>query len=213
MKHFKCSLRMCFPHKMWVKEWQRYHEKHHDHVKCKEKYRIDKVTSPVCYVYDDLNAHRCYVCKKMRVDALAVNGWNAWHICVDGGLIRYGCRNYMEDFRFPQGRCDSILFDMKDLWFIEFKMDTSSLLDSVLWADMSNGMRQLSDFICNLRCKMAKKRTPLERYYSIKAEVKHQHCTICMRKYPAMNVFRNNELEKFRLKTGLKLQQIVVIPR
>ncbi len=33
MKHFKCSLRMCFPHKVWVKEWQTYHNKTHDNIK------------------------------------------------------------------------------------------------------------------------------------------------------------------------------------
>lgn len=77
---------------------------------------------------------------------------------------------------------------------------------------MKEGMGQLSDFICNLRRKMAIKHTPLERYYSQGNENGHQHCTICMRKYPTMNVSRNNYLEKFRKKTNIKLQQLVVIP-
>lgn len=212
MKHFKCKLRMCFPHKMWVKEWQRYQSRHHDHVKCKEMYVIERVTPPVAYVIDDLLKHRSFVCKKYQADALTVNEWKAWHICVDGGLIRYGARNYMGDFRFPQGRCDSIVFDRNDLWFIEFKMETTSILDKQLWSDMKAGMEQLSDFIMNLRYKMAEKRTPLERFYCISDDVSHQHCTICMKHYPTMSVLRNNELEKFRMETGIKLMQTLVIP-
>lgn len=203
---------MCFPHKMWVKEWQRYQSKHHNHVGSKKAFIIDRITPPVCYIYDDLKDHRCHVCKTPKADALTVSGWQAYHICVDGGLIRYGCRNYMWDFRFPQGRCDSIVFNRNDLWFIELKMNTTSMLDNMLWKEMLEGMKQLSGFIYNLRYKMSKKHTPLERYYSVGEDVNHQHCTICMKKYPTMNPTRNNQLEKFRLQTKLKLQQLVVIP-
>lgn len=97
MRRFKSSLSMCFPHKYWVKEWQTYHNKTHDDVKCKEKYQIHRITPPLTYVYDDQTQHRCFVCKTLRTDALAVNNWNAYHICVDGGLIRFGCRIYMLD--------------------------------------------------------------------------------------------------------------------
>ena len=208
MRHFKSSLSMCFPHKYWVKEWQRYHNRTHDNVKCKEKYKIHRISPPVSYVYDDQTEHRCLVCKTSRPDALAVINWLAYHICVDGGLIRYGCRNYMSDFKYPQGRCDSIVFDRNDLWFVEFKMNVTSVLDDQLWKDFCDGMMQLGGFIYNLRCKMAKKRTPLYRYFN----VNHQHCTICMNKYPKMSASRNNHLEHFRLKTGIKLQQLVAIP-
>jgi len=208
MRHFKCSLAMCFPHKYWVKEWQKYHNKKHNDVKCKERYRIDRITPPVSFVYDDITKHRCFVCKKPRPDALSVINWFAYHICVDGGLIRFGCRKYMSDFNYPQGRCDSIVFDRKDLWFVEFKMNATSVLDDQLWEDYKDGMMQLEGFIYNLRCKMAMKRTPLNRYFKIS----HQHCTICMNQYPLMNSSRNNHLEHFRLKTGIKLQQLVTIP-
>lgn len=57
---------MCFPHKFWVKEWQRYHNSHHDSVKCKEKYVIDRIASPFGYIYDDKVAHRCYMSKLRR---------------------------------------------------------------------------------------------------------------------------------------------------
>ncbi len=199
---------MCFPHKLWVKEWQTYHNRTHDDVKCKEKYQIHRITTPVSYVYDDQNKHRCLVCKTPRPDALAVINWFAYHICVDGGLIRFGCRNYMSDFNYPQGRCDSIVFDRNDLWFVEFKMNVTSVLDDQLWSDFSAGMMQLCGFINNLRYKMAKKHTPLHRYF----KVNHQHCTICMNSYPKMNPSRNNHLEYFRLETGIKLQQLVTIP-
>lgn len=208
MRRFKSSLSMCFPHKYWVKEWQTYHNKTHDDVKCKEKYQIHRITPPVSYVYDDQTQHRCLVCKTTRPDALAVNNWNAYHICVDGGLIRYRFTNYMFDYKYPQGRCDSIIFDIRDLWFVEFKMNTTTSLDDRLWKDMKEGMQQLKDFIYNLRCKMAKKHTPLHRYF----KVNHQHCIICMKTYPRMNVSRNNHLEKFRQETGIKLQQTVAIP-
>ena len=208
MRRFKSSLSMCFPHKYWVKEWQTYHNKTHDDVKCKEKYQIHRITPPVTYVYDDQTQHRCLVCKTTRPDALAVNNWNAYHICVDGGLIRYRFTNYMFDYKYPQGRCDSIIFDIRDLWFVEFKMNTTTSLDDRLWKDMKEGMQQLKDFIYNLRCKMAKKHTPLHRYF----KVNHQHCIICMKTYPRMNVSRNNHLEKFRQETGIKLQQTVAIP-
>lgn len=208
MRRFKSSLSMCFPHKYWVKEWQTHHNKTHDDVKCKEKYQIHRITPPVTYVYDDQTQHRCLVCKTTRPDALAVNNWNAYHICVDGGLIRYRFTNYMFDYKYPQGRCDSIIFDIRDLWFVEFKMNTTTSLDDRLWKDMKEGMQQLKGFIYNLRCKMAKKHTPLHRYYTLK----HQHCIICMKTYPRMNVSRNNHLEKFRQETGIKLQQTVAIP-
>ena len=208
MRRFKSSLSMCFPHKYWVKEWQTYHNKTHNDVKCKEKYQIHRITPPVTYVYDDQTQHRCLVCKTTRPDALAVNNWNAYHICVDGGLIRYRFTNYMFDYKYPQGRCDSIIFDIRDLWFVEFKMNTTTSLDDRLWKDMKEGMQQLKDFIYNLRCKMAKKHTPLHRYF----KVNHQHCIICMKTYPRMNVSRNNHLEKFRQETGIKLQQTVAIP-
>lgn len=208
MKHFKCSLRMCFPHKVWVKEWQTYHNKTHNNIKCKEKYHIDCITPPVTYVYDDNTRHCCFVCKTPRLDALVVNNWNAYHVCVDGGLIRFGCRNYMCDYKYPQGRCDSMVFDSNDLWFVEFKMNTTSTLDDQLWEDLKDGMGQLKDFIYNFRCKMAHKRTPLHRYFRLC----HQHCTVCMKTYPAMSVQRNNHLEEFRLETGLKLQQLVAKP-
>ncbi len=199
---------MCFPHKYWVKEWQTYHNKTHDDVKCKEKYQIHRITPPVSYVYDDQAQHRCIVCKTQRPDALSLINRFAYHICVDGGLIRFGCRNYMSNFNYPQGRCDSIIFDRKDLWFVEFKMNVTSVLDDQLWNDFSDGMKQLGGFIYNLRCKMAKKRTPLNRYF----KVSHQHSSICMTKYPVMSPSRNNLLEHFRLETGIKLQQLTSIP-
>lgn len=214
MKRFKCSLAMCFPHKYWVKEWQCYNNKTHNNVKCKEKYRIDRIMPPVAFVIDDRTIHRCFVCKTLRADALTVNNWNAYHICVDGGLIRFGCRIYMLDpiFRqnskFPQGRCDSIVFDRKDLWFVELKMNTTTALDMQLWENLKDGMKQLKDFIYNLRCKMARKRTPLDLYFKLS----HQHCTVCMKSYPRMNISRNNYLEKFRQDTGIKLQLTVMIP-
>lgn len=208
MKRFTCSLGKCFPHSMWVKEWQRYHAMHHDNIKCKEKYHIDRIKYPVAYIYDDTTKHRCYVCDSSRPDALEVRRWAAWHICVDGGLIRYGKRNYMGNATCPQGRCDSMVFDKQDLWFIEFKMNTTSLLDKQLWDDLKDGMVQIKDFVQNLRRKMATKRTPLHRYYSLC----HQHCTVCMKYYPTMNITRNNYLELFRKETGIKLQQLTTIP-
>lgn len=199
---------MCFPHKVWVKEWQRYHNKHYNHVKCKEKFKIEHIEPPVAYIYDDNAIHRSYVCQSYRPDTLSVNNWLSWHICVDGGLIRYGCRNYMFNFKYPQGRCDSIIIDSKDLWFVEFKMNTTSNMDAQLWDDLKYGMNQLMDFIVNLRCKMGQKQTPLHRYYS----EYHQHCTVCMKQYPRMSNQRNNQLEIFRIRTGIKLQQLVAIP-
>lgn len=199
---------MCFPHKFWVKEWQTYHNKTHDDVKCKQKYTFETITPPVTFVYDDLIRHRSFASKMPRPDALAVNNWHACHVCVDGGLIRYRFPNYMFDWRYPQGRCDSMVFDKKDLWFVEFKMNTTTLIDDQLWKDMKGGMTQLKDFIKNLRCLMVKKHTPLHRYFKLS----HQHCVICMNNYPKMNTSRNNHLENFRLATGIKLQRQTVIP-
>jgi len=208
MKHFKCSLRMCFPHKVWVKEWQTYHNKTHDNIKCKEKYHIDCITPPVTYVYDDNTSHCCFVCKTPRPDALVVNNWNAYHVCVDGGLIRFGYHNSIPNFKCSQRRCDSMIFDNRNIWFVEFKMNTTSILDVQLWEDLKDGMKQLKGFILDLRCKMAHKCTPLHRYFRLS----HQHCTVCMQKYPIMNTKRNTYLEKFRIETGIKVQQLIAIP-
>ena len=108
----------------------------------------------------------------------------------------------MMDWNAPQGRCDSMLFDSNDLWFVEFKMNTTTVLDDQLWKDFHEGMNQIKDFVQNLRCKMARKRTPLHRYYTLS----HQHCAICMTSYPRMNTRRNNQLEAFRVATGITLQ-------
>ena len=114
----------------------------------------------------------------------------------------------MDDATCPKGRCDSIVFDRRDLWFVEFKMNTTSVLDKQLWSDLSVGMKQIKDFVKNLRHKMDRKHTPLNRYFGIT----HQHCTVCMINYPSMSIQRNNELEKFRKEMGIKLQQLTVIP-
>lgn len=208
MRHFKCSLRMCYPHKVWVKEWQSYHNKTHDNIKCKEEYHIDRITPPVTYIYDDNTCHRCFVCMTPRPDALAVNNWNAYHVCVDGGLIRFAYHNTIPDFKCSQNRCDSLVFDNSDLWYVEFKMNVPSVLDDQLWKELKKGIDQLKGFIFDLRCKMAKKRTPLHLYFCLS----NQHCTVCMKKYPAMSVQRNNYLEAFRVETGIKVQQLVTIP-
>lgn len=199
---------MCFPHKMWIKEWQNYHNQTHSPVKCKRKFRFERISRPVGYVYDDAVLHRSLVSRVSRPDALTVNNWDAYHVCVDGGLIRFGCRNYMSSNQYPQGRCDSIIFDRNDLWFIEFKMNTTSGLDGQLWKDVKDGMSQLKDFIHNLRRKMSSKRNPLKYYY----KVRHQHCTVSMTAYPRMNPSRQNHLEDFRIDTGIKLQLQAVIP-
>lgn len=209
MKHFKCSLSMCYPHKVWVKEWQIYHNKTHNSVKCKEKFRFERMFEPVSYVYDDTLVHRSMVCKNPRPDALTVSGWRAWHVCVDGGLIRFGYHNTFPGFNCSRRRCDSLVFDRCDLWFVEFKMNTTTALDDQKWKDLKDGMLQLRDFIKDLRSKMAAKRTPLEHYF----KVGHQHCTICMDDYPMMNPSRQNHLEHFRLDTGIKLQQQLIISK
>ena len=100
-----------------------------------------------------------------------------------------------------------MLFDDKDLWFVEFKMNTTTDLDDQLWKELTEGMQQLKGFIFDLRCKMAHKRTPLQCYYRLC----HQHSTVCMRRYPLMNTTRNTHLEKYRIETGVKLQQLVAI--
>lgn len=208
MKHFKCSLGKCYPHKIWVKEWQKYHNLTHNNIKCKEKYTIERIISPISYVYDDFSRHRCFVCKTFRTDALTVKKWNCYHICVDGGLIRYGYHNSIPSFRCSEKCCDSIIFDNRDLWFVEFKMNTTSTLDGQLWKDLQEGIKQLKSFIFDLRCKMAHKRIPLHRYFRLS----HQHCTVCMKSYPLMNTKRNTYLENFRIETGIKVEQLVIIP-
>lgn len=208
MKKFKCSLGMCYPHKIWLREWQTYHNRTHNNKKCKEKYHIDQVTPTFTYVYDDPNSHRCLICKIARPDALVVKNWKAYHVCVDGGLIRYGYHNSIPNFRCSRRRCDSIVFDERDLWFVELKMNTTSILDVHLWEDLKDGMKQLKGFIFDLRNKMACKRTPLHGFFSLS----HQHCTVCMRSYPLMSTVRNTYLEEFRMETGIKIQQLVVIP-
>lgn len=208
MRRFKSSLSMCFPHKYWVKEWQSYHNKTHNNIKCKEKYLIDCITLPVSYAYDDNTCHRCFVSKTFRPDALVINNWSAYHVCVDGGLIRFGYHNTIPNFKCSQRRCDSMIFDNRNIWFVEFKMNATSILDLKLWEDLKDGMEQLKGFILDLRYKMAHKRTPLHRYFHLS----NQHCTVCMHKYPLMNTKRNTYLEKFRTETGIKVQQLVAIP-
>lgn len=127
------------------------------------------------------------------------------HVCVDGGLVKYGLYDYVGDGE-PHGRFDSILYTEEKVLFVEYKMESTSDKDKTKWARFSDGMNQIADYFVHMLLLIQLKSDDFWNYYSKENVIPF----ICMSNIPNMNprvnAQRFAEMEKFRLRTGLKIK-------
>lgn len=176
-------------------------------------YDVDRLEDSVIYVYDCQESKRTFITTSSdnAVKSLKLvndNNYEIVHICVDGGLIEYGLEDYVGD-GVVRGRCDCMLFNDNKLLLVEFKMNVNPTSeDSNLWRHYRHAMAQIRDFFLYLRSSFERGNDDLHRYYS----VDNITPIICMKVtpniHPRRNAQRNNEKERFRLATNLKIQSM-----
>ena len=163
------------------------------------------------FVYDDRESRRTYMqedntnlAKSMQI--VNHNQYKVSHICIDGGIIKYGLYDYVGD-GLPHGRNDCMVYTDSELLLIELKMDVEEeSMDKTRWGRYSEVMHQISDFYLYLKKKMDEKEHPIDMYYTQSSI----HPIVCMKNPPKSSAQRNNEKEKFRLKTKLKIETSVI---
>lgn len=163
------------------------------------------------FVYDDSVSRRTYMqedntnlAKSMQI--VNLNRYKVSHICIDGGLIKYGLYDYVGD-GLSHGRNDCMVYTDAELLLIELKMDVDEeSMDKTRWGRYSDAMHQISDFYLYLKKKMDEKGHPIDMYYTQSSI----HPIVCMKNPPKLSAQRNNEKEKFRIKTQLKIETSVV---
>ena len=119
------------------------------------------------------------------------------HICIDGGIIRYGrrCPDYVGDGK-PHGRPDCLIFSDNKLVFVELKMNMQSDEDKGVFKNYKKALEQLQDFLCNFFIpQYANHNDKIENYY-FKG---NYYSIICMKIPPRLTGHRNTELQNKRV--------------
>lgn len=174
-------------------------------------YTIDCLCGTTLYAYDCSSSRRTFLVesdanKDKSLKITNKRGCEIIHICIDGGIIRYGLEDYVGD-GVPRGRCDCMIFNNNKLLLVEFKMDVEpSTKDKTLWKNFSHAMTQIKDFFLYLKASLQQGGEDISTFYSNDNIIP----IICMKYgpniHPKRNVQRNNEKEKFRVETLLKIQ-------
>ncbi len=174
-------------------------------------YTIDRLCGTTLYAYDCSSSRRTFLVesdanKDKSLKIINKRGCEIIHICIDGGIIRYGLEDYVGD-GVPRGRCDCMIFNNNELLLVEFKMDVEpSTKDKTLWKNFSHAMTQIKDFFLYLKASLQQGGEDISTFYSNDNIIP----IICMKYgpniHPKRNVQRNNEKEKFRVETQLKIQ-------
>lgn len=174
-------------------------------------YDIERLNDAILYAYDSKQSKRTIftTSAEFREKSLKITNNSQHeivHICVDGGLIQYGLEDYIGDGK-KHGRCDCIIFDNNRLLLVEFKMDVEPLTkDKTLWGNFSHAMNQIKDFYLYLKDRFLQSGDDLHLFY----ENTNIIPIICMKYtpniHPKRNAQRNNEKERFRMATNLKIQ-------
>lgn len=176
-------------------------------------YTIDRLCSTLLYAYDCGLSKRTFLVEsdtnkdkslKIKNDKRS----EIVHICIDGGIIKHGLEDYVGD-GIPRGRCDCMIFNDNKLLLVELKMDVEPLTkDKTLWKNFSHAMKQIKDFFLYLKASLQQEGKGINTFYSNDNIIP----IICMKYgpniHPRRNVQRNNEKEKFREETQLKIQSI-----
>ena len=176
-------------------------------------YTIERLFDSSLYAYDCKSSKRTFFTASdtnKDKSLIIINKRNneIIHICIDGGIIKYGLEDYVGD-GITRGRCDCMIFDDNKLLLVEFKMDVEPLTrDKTLWKNYSHAMKQIKDFFIYLKASFLQKGNELHKFYSDDNIIP----IICMKYnqnvHHRRNVQRNNEKEKFRQETQLKIQTI-----
>lgn len=174
-------------------------------------YDIDRLSDTILYAYDCKQSQRTFLTASAEFCEKSLKITNnkqdeIVHICVDGGLIQYGLEDYIGDGK-KHGRCDCIIFDNDRLLLVEFKMDVKPLtMDKTLWGNFSSAMTQIKDFYLYLKDRFLQSGNDLHEFYTTTNIIP----IICMKYtpniHPKRNAQRNNEKERFRMATNLKIQ-------
>ena len=118
-------------------------------------YTIDRLCGTTLYAYDCSSSRRTFLVesdanKDKSLKITNKRGCEIIHICIDGGIIRYGLEDYVGD-GVPRGRCDCMIFNNNKLLLVEFKMDVEpSTKDKTLWKNFSHAMTQIKDFFLSI---------------------------------------------------------------
>ena len=147
---------------------------------------------------DDANMNRALIIQNPSKKEIV-------HICIDGGVIRYGkkCYDYVGDGK-PHGRPDCMVFSDDKLLFVELKMDMQTESDKGRWARYSEAVGQLQDFLCNYFIPMySVHNDKIENYY----KKGNYYSVICMKSAPVLvgkrNSQRQTRRELFRTTTNM----------
>lgn len=134
-------------------------------------YTVDRLYSTPLYAYDCSSSKRTFLVESDANEAKSLKIINdkrseIIHICIDGGIIKYGLEDYVGD-GVPRGRCDCMIFDDNQLLFVEFKMDIEPLTkDKTLWKNFSHAMKQIKDFFLYLKESLQQEGKDLSAFYS-----------------------------------------------
>ncbi|GEM_PF-3934196 len=129
------------------------------------------------------------------------------HICTDGVLISYG--KTFNSSTNSQKRSDAVVFSSKTFLFIELKLDVKKLSkDETKYSEFSKAMRQLENIILYFKNSFEKKNEIFFNYYPCNRKEQNVFAVIAMKFYPKFksNSQRNNEINKFFEKTGVRLK-------
>lgn len=166
--------------------------------------------SETIYGYDDKSLKRTFLTNNVQDTSIVLTIHNSrhltlHHICVDGGMVTYGLEDYVGDGMI-RGRFDSMLFTDSLLILVEYKTESTSERDGGRWKTFSKGMKQIQDYYLVLKAFFEKDGITINNYYKDSQIIPF----ICMPNLPELkprvNHQRQNNMEQFRLATGLKLQ-------
>lgn len=167
-------------------------------------------TNDTLYGYDDKSLKRTFLVKQVQniSKVLTIHNLDSstlHHICVDGGMVTYGLEDYVGDGEI-RGRFDSMLFTDSLLILVEYKTDSTSDQDGGRWKTFSKGMSQIQDYYLVLKSFFLNDGDSINNYFPDSRIIPF----ICMPNLPELkprvNHQRLNNMEQFRLATGLKLQ-------
>lgn len=154
--------------------------------------------SSLLYVYD-LSKYTYMTTIKSGEGCLTVHNDNeteVTHVCVDGGMITYGCEDYVGDGK-THGRCDCMVFSDSRLFLVELKCNLTTIKDKKRWKAASEAMGQIGDYYDYLQSQIKEKGQSLSDFFS----TNHIKAVVCMSPKPLLrpvNTQRLTNIERFR---------------
>lgn len=187
-----------------------------------DTYQTD-LNSEEMYVFDQEQPHRTFFTNDPYDKDKSFTVKNVFppetitHICVDGGLIKWGkeCPDYIGD-GVPHGRPDCMLISEDQLLIVELKTNVQTIEDKFLWRKFYEAMVQIREFYNYLRFRLAVEGHDL--YFLYKNDGHHIKSFVCMPSSPQLKktilpgpriipiVQRMTEIDRFTTATnGLKI--------